>query len=120
MQYLVEGCVYLSVYTCVCPFIIDLRLIGQPTWAAVVTLGQDLMTGSPTFVKMAFHNSLQTTAQHTVRGQGLAPMMQQGTKPFCLQTQEHLTVEQSQFTILTGLLLSFALGRLCRYRCCQT
>lgn len=103
---------YLSVYTCVCPFIVDLRLIGH---RLVNTFGQDLMTGSPTRVKMAFHNSVKTAAQHTVKGQGLAPMMQQGTKPFCLQTQEHLTD-----SILTGLLLSFALRRLCRYRCCQT
>lgn len=115
-----KGCVCLCVCACVCSFIVDLKLTDQPLQAVVSTLGQDLTAGSPIGVKMAFHNSLPTTAQHAVRGQGLAPKMHQGTKPFCLPTQEGLTVEQSQFSILSGLLLSTAMGWLCCYRCCQT
>lgn len=61
---------YSCIYACVCPFIVDLKLTGQLLQAVVSTLGQDLMTGSPIGVKMAFHNSLSTTAQHAVKGQG--------------------------------------------------
>ncbi len=112
-------CAYSCRCTCVCCFIVDLKLTDQPLQAIVSTLGHDLTAGSPIGVKMGFRNSMPTTAQRAVRGQGSAPMMYQGTKPFCLPTQEGLTVEQSQFSILSGLLLSTAMWWLCCYRCCQ-
>lgn len=111
----------MSVFVClpVCPFIAELKLTGESLQAVVSTLRQDLMAGSPIGVKMAFHNSLPTAAQHAVWGQGSAPMMQQGTEPFCLQTQTRPTVKQSQFSSLSGLLLSTAVWWLWCYRCCH-
>lgn len=50
-------------------------------------------------------------------GRGQLPWCTGDTEPFFVQTQEYPTVKQSQYSILSGLLLSTALW--C-YRCCQT
>lgn len=95
-----------------CPFIVDVKLTGRPLQAVVSTLGQDLTAGSPIGVKMAFHNSFPTTAQHAVGGAGISSHDAPGNRAI-LSANTRLS-EQSQFSILRGFPLSAAT---CRLRC---
>jgi len=76
---------------CACPFTAESK---STVWPRQNALSQYLTAGSPIGVKMAFRNSLPTTAQCES-----APMMHQCTEPFCWRTQDGVTVEWSQFHI---------------------
>lgn len=88
--------VHVFLHLCI---LVAVKIYSHLPQAGVSTPRQDLRSGSPIEVHVAFHNSLPATAQHAVTGQRSAPMMQQETI-LCVNTRmcdtRPITMEHSQ------------------------